>query len=134
MQAEMRIYSSDMQQPDLDLKEGQAVISLVVPAKMAWKVYDAIKGLLVLSGHKVRKINSEGEEVVDAADVFPDANPAILLRGLRGKEDITQQELATKLGVSQNMISDMESGRRHISRNMAKRLEKEFNISYKVFL
>ncbi len=56
------------------------------------------------------------------------------LRGLRGKEDLTQTELAARLGVSQNAISEMESGKRPISTKMAKRLGEEFNLPYKVFL
>ncbi|MDR3175034.1 MAG: helix-turn-helix domain-containing protein [Desulfovibrio sp.] len=63
-----------------------------------------------------------------------DGSPAMALRGLRGKEDITQVELAARLGVSQNAISEMESGKRPISRKMAKRLGEEFDLPYKVFL
>ena len=44
------------------------------------------------------------------------------LRGLRGREDLTQAELAARLGVSQNAISEMENGKRPISTKMAKRL------------
>jgi transcriptional regulator with XRE-family HTH domain len=56
------------------------------------------------------------------------------LRGLRGKEDITQAELAARLGISQNMVSDMESGKRNISLKMAKRIAEEFKVPYKAFL
>ncbi len=54
-----------------------------------------------------------------------------MLRGLRVKEDITQVELAEKLGISQNMVSDMEA--ESISLKMAKRIGETFNIPYKVF-
>jgi len=33
----------------------------------------------------------------------------MLLRGLRGKEELTQVEMGARLGISQNMVSDMES-------------------------
>jgi transcriptional regulator with XRE-family HTH domain len=56
------------------------------------------------------------------------------LRGLRGKEDLTQEELAERIGVTQHRVSEMESGKRSISREMAKRIGKAFNISYRVFL
>jgi transcriptional regulator with XRE-family HTH domain len=56
------------------------------------------------------------------------------LRGLRGREDLTQAEFAERIGVSQNAISEMESGKRPISTKMAKRFGEVFNISYKVFL
>ena len=113
---------------------GRGVIQLTVPSANTIKVAEAIRGVLSLAGHKVRRINSEGEEVVSADEVFPDGCPAMALRGLRGKEDLTQAELAARLGVSQNAISEMESGKRPISTKMAKRLGEEFNLPYKVFL
>ena len=69
-----------------------------------------------------------------AEEIFPDGSPAMALRGLRGKEDITQAELAARLGISQNMVSEMESGKRNISLKMAKRIGEKFKISYKCFL
>ena len=125
MLAEMMLRSDE---------EGRGVIQLTVPSANTIKVAEAIRGVLSLAGHKVRRINSEGEEVVSADEVFPDGCPAMALRGLRGKEDLTQAELAARLGVSQNAISEMESGKRPISTKMAKRLGEEFNIPYKVFL
>ncbi len=125
MQTEMRLHS---------FGEGHAVISLSVPADKAFTVADAIKGILTLAGHKVRRVNEEGEEIFSAKEVFPDGSPAMALRGLRGKEDMTQAELAERLSISQNMVSDMESGKRAISLKMAKRLEEVFKLPYKVFL
>lgn len=125
MLAEMMLRSDE---------EGRGVIQLTVPSANTIKVAEAIRGVLSLAGHKVRRVNSEGEEVVSADEVFPDGCPAMALRGLRGKEDITQAELAARLGISQNAISEMESGKRPISTKMAKRLGEEFNIPYKVFL
>ncbi|WP_165071255.1 helix-turn-helix transcriptional regulator [Desulfovibrio sp. ZJ200] len=125
MLAEMKLCSD---------AEGRGVIQLTVPPASTMKVAEAIRGVLTLAGHKVRRLNEEGEEWVTADEVFPDASPAMALRGLRGKEGITQAELAARLGVSQNAISEMESGKRPISTKMAKRLEKVFNIPYKVFL
>ncbi len=125
MLAEMMLRSDE---------EGRGVIQLTVPSANTIKVAEAIRGVLSLAGHKVRRINSEGEEVVSADEVFPDGCPAMALRGLRGKEDLTQAELAARLGVSQNAISEMESGKRPISTKMAKRLGEEFNLPYKVFL
>jgi transcriptional regulator with XRE-family HTH domain len=87
-----------------------------------------------MAGLKVRRINEEGDEVFSAKEVFPEGSPAMLLRGLRGKEGITQAELAVRLGITQNMVSDMESGRRPISLKMAKRIGEEFKIPYKGFV
>ncbi len=115
-------------------EEGRGVIQLTVPASITMKVAEAIRGLLMLSGHEVRRINEAGDEWVTAEEVFPDGCPAMALRGLRTREDITQAEMAARIGVSQNAISEMESGKRPISINMAKRLSREFDIPYKVFL
>lgn len=134
MQTEMKLHLTEAKQAVIDIKEGQEIITLSVPAGKGRTVADAIKSVLTLAGHKVRRVNSEGEEVVSADKVFPDANPAMMLRGLRGKEDITQAELAVRLGISQNMVSDMESGRRNISLKMAKRIAEEFKVPYKIFL
>lgn len=112
----------------------QMIISLSVPAAKALTIADTIKGVLALAGHKVRRVNEEGEEIFSAEEVFPDGSPAMALRGFRGKMEWTQQELAEKLGTTQNRISDMESGKRPISRAMAVRLGKIFDISYKAFL
>jgi len=51
-----------------------------------------------------------------------------LLAGARLKADMTQAELAKKLYIRQNMISDYERGKRRITRLMAKRLAKILNI------
>ena len=125
MLAEMMLRSDE---------EGRGVIQLTVPSANTIKVAEAIRGVLSLAGHKVRRVNSEGEEIVSADEVFPDGCPAMALRGLRGWEDLTQAELAARLGVSQNAISEMENGKRPISTKMAKRLGEEFNLPYKVFL
>ena len=125
MQAEMNLHSG---------VEGQTVITLSVPSAKALTVADAIRGVLTLAGHKVRRVNSQGEEVVSAKEAFPDGSPAMALRGLRVKEDITQQELAERLGITQAMVSDMESGKSPISVKMAKRIAEAYRVPYKVFL
>jgi ribosome-binding protein aMBF1 (putative translation factor) len=45
-----------------------------------------------------------------------------LLAGARLKAGLTQAQLAKKLGIRQNMVSDYERGRRRYSDEMAKRL------------
>ena len=47
-----------------------------------------------------------------------------LLAGARLKAGLTQAQLAEKLGIRQNMVSDYERGRRTYSDAMAKRLSK----------
>jgi len=52
-----------------------------------------------------------------------------LLAGARLKADLTQAQLAEKLNVRQNMISDYERGKRRLSPSMAKRIAKILNIN-----
>ena len=51
-----------------------------------------------------------------------------LLAGARHKAGLTQAQLAEKLAVRQNMISDYERGKRKLSLSMAKRIAKILNI------
>ena len=60
--------------------------------------------------------------------------PGAMLAGARGKEGLTQKQLSELTGIPQRHISEMENGKRPIGKEMAKRLGKALNISYKVFL
>ena len=51
-----------------------------------------------------------------------------LLAGARLKAGFTQAQLAAKLGIHQNMISDYERGKRRLSPSMADRLAKILNL------
>ncbi len=122
---------------EIELKtnqDEQAEISLRVPAKKVLQVAEAIQSVLELAGHKVKRVNNEGEELFSIEEAFPEFCPANRLQGLRMKEEITQAELAQRLGISQGRVSDMESGKRPISLAMAKKIGEEFGIAYKVFL
>jgi DNA-binding XRE family transcriptional regulator len=125
MNAEIRLLPS---------QDGRTEINLFVPSAMAMTVVEALRAVLSLTGHKIRRVNEEGEEIFSAEEVFPEGNPAMLLRGYRGKHDMTQTELAEKLQITQNRISDMESGKRPINKNTAKKLGEIFNTPYKSFL
>ena len=51
-----------------------------------------------------------------------------LLAGARLKAGLTQTQLAEKLGIRQNMVSDYEHGRRTYSDVMAKRLSRALKV------
>lgn len=107
---------------------------LKVPNENASQIEAAITGILALTGHKVRRFNDEGDELIPAEEVFPNSHPGSRLRGLRAREGITQKQMAEALNIRQHHISEMEKGTRPISLEMAKRISKTFDISYKVFL
>jgi DNA-binding XRE family transcriptional regulator len=80
---------------------------------------------------------------VDTSDAVPwrevlehndEELPGVCLRGGRYREGLTQVKLAKLTGIPQRHISEMESGKRPIGKETAKRLGKVLNISYKVFL
>lgn len=116
------------------MENEMATINVHLPAKDASKAAEAIKYLLTFGGQDVLWLNNEGERLLSVEEAFPDMSPAKLLRGLRGKEELTQSEFAERIGISQHHISEMETGKRPITLDMAKRIGEAFNVSYKLFL
>ena len=58
----------------------------------------------------------------------------VMLRGARFKAELTQKQLAEKLGIFTHHVSEMEHGKRTIGKAMAKRLAEVLNVDYRVFL
>jgi len=71
-------------------------------------------------------------------DAYPEYSEEELagkaLHGVRCREGLTQVQLSELIGIPQRHISEMENGKRPIGKEIAKRLGKALNISYKVFL
>ena len=116
------------------ITENSTELCLKVPAKDANAIAQAFMHFLRLAKYDVREINDEGEELLTFDEAFPEVTPGQLLRGARTREDMTQAELASALGIHKNNISEMERGVRNISVDMAKRLAEVLNTSYKHFL
>jgi DNA-binding XRE family transcriptional regulator len=74
------------------------------------------------------------DESLPLEEVFPDLHPGSAIRGLRLREGLTQEQLAGRLGIKRNNLSEMENGKRPIGKNMAKRLAELLHTDYKVFL
>jgi len=60
--------------------------------------------------------------------------PGTLLRDLREAQGHTQKELGEILGIPGNRISDYETGLRGISKEIAKKLSKVFNVNASRFI
>ena len=58
----------------------------------------------------------------------------LALRGARLRAEMTQQELADAIGAQPHHISEMEHGKRSIGKELAHRLSKILNMSYRMFL
>jgi DNA-binding XRE family transcriptional regulator len=63
-----------------------------------------------------------------------EAQPAVMLRGLRYRDGLTQVELGNLLGTAQANISLMEKGKKTIGKTIAKRLADIFKTDYRLFL
>lgn len=111
-----------------------AEMVLTIPSKEYVRVEEALKAMFALAGHKLRIFNDEGDELFTADEVFPDSHPGKLLRGLRGKEGLSQKAMAERLSISPRHLAEMEKGWREISLDLAKHIGAVFNISYKLFL
>jgi DNA-binding XRE family transcriptional regulator len=113
-------------------------IILTIPREETSSVTEAITGLFRLAGHELHPPKDEGENDDEKRytirEAFPDFSTATVLSGFRLTFELTQAELAEKLGIRQNHVSDMETGKRPISRKMAVKLGKIFNISPRAFL
>ena len=58
----------------------------------------------------------------------------LMLRGSRQKAEVTQEELAEAIGISQHHISEMENGKRPIGKEMARKFAAYFDTDYRIFL
>jgi plasmid maintenance system antidote protein VapI len=58
----------------------------------------------------------------------------VAIRGGRGKEGLTQKQLAGLTGIAQHHISEMENGKRPIGKETARKLAAALNIDYRFFL
>ncbi|HYF97423.1 MAG TPA: helix-turn-helix transcriptional regulator [Coxiellaceae bacterium] len=91
----------------------------------------------VIERYEVNK--STAKQPIPAETIFAKletelGKAAMLLRGLRVREALSQVEFAKKIGVTQANLSNMENGRRAIGKIIAKRLEKVFKVDYRYFL
>jgi DNA-binding XRE family transcriptional regulator len=112
----------------------EITLSVNVPSIQSQQVADVLTEALAQVGHGVRPVNEEGDELYTIEEVFPDFHAGSCLRGLRGREGLSQKAMAEKLGLPRRHISEMEKGTRPISLEIAKLIDKTFKISYKVFL
>jgi DNA-binding XRE family transcriptional regulator len=132
----LRKWSKDMhaEMTVQTLENNRAVINLEIPADMAVRTAEVIRHLLVFGGQQVQWLDAEGEPMLSIEEVIPEMCAAMVLRGFRGKNEMTQAEFAGRIGITQHHVSEMENGKRSITVDMAKRIGRAFNVSYKLFL
>jgi DNA-binding XRE family transcriptional regulator len=84
-----------------------------------------------------RAIEEGKERTYSVEEVFPEylsKGKTIALRAYRTREDLTQRELAEKVGIPQRHISEMENGKRPIGKEIAKRFSEVLGVDYRVLL
>ncbi len=84
-----------------------------------------------------RDLGVEELDTIPANEVFPELTinrAGAALRGLRYREDLTQAQLAARTGIPQRHISEMETGKRGIGKDNARKLAAVLNADYRLFL
>lgn len=112
---------------------GSTEITFTVPNYLADDISALIQYALRLAAPK-DKNEIEDEKVYPIENFVDEITPGRALLGLRYRENMTQKQLAEKLGLKQSHVSEMENNRRPISVQMAKKISKVFGVGYKVFL
>ena len=105
-----------------------------IPSEKAEPIKEAIEKMINLAGIPLHSKAEDNDRVYSIEEVFPDFHIGNALRGLRSREELTQKQLAEKIGAKPNHISEMENGKRPIGKGMAKRLAKALRTDYKIFL
>ena len=67
-------------------------------------------------------------------EIVANRSPGLTMRAFRMRDQLTQQELADKLGVSRQTVCDMEKNRRPISAKTAKMLSEIFKTKLDTWL
>lgn len=100
-----------------------------------------IKQLNSAVSHLVKNLEEEEtyspdflEEILQKRHGEHFRTPGYYLKTFRFRADLTQKQLAEKLGIKQHHISEMEHNKRPIGKVMAKRLGKLLKYDYRVFL
>jgi DNA-binding XRE family transcriptional regulator len=85
-------------------------------------------------------LNEHSEEgsldwtVVSKESIEKHGQTGMVLRGARFRENMSQKELASLSGVSQENISRIENGKRRIGKKVAIKLAKPLKIDYKLLV
>jgi len=84
-----------------------------------------------------RTIETGHERTYSIAEVFPDLigkEKTTALHAYRTREDLTQRELAGKVGIPQRHISEMENSKQPIGKEMARRFAEVLKVDYRALL
>lgn len=84
--------------------------------------------------HKLEEVKKYDWRELFKNEIEKYSKVGITLKGFRAREELTQKKLAAILGISQHHISEMENGKRSISKKMAIKFGKILKTNYRLFL
>ena len=114
--------------------ENFAEIYIRIPGDRKEAIKELIENMLNFADVRYSIRDDADDDSVSLEEMFPDLHAGSAIRGLRYREEMTQAQLAEKIGISTRHVSEMESGSRRIDKEMARRLAEVLNTTYKVFL
>lgn len=97
--------------------------------------YDKVVQLRALGKSLGVRDASESVTIEEAFTGYGENPPGMALRGARSREGLTQRQLAELTGMPQRHVSEMESGKRPIGKERARKLAEALRVSdYRIFL
>jgi len=107
--------------------------------KLANVMWHGARYAVPLDVLKKYKVANDEDDVESIESVFGGlineyGEPAVLLKGLRTRENLSQVEFAKAIGTTQANLSAMENGHRPIGKTIAKRIADKFKIDYRILL
>ena len=114
--------------------KSKITILVEIPENKKATVLKAIEG--VGGSWEEVKPQKERESIPwrEVEDLNEELVPGRILAGLRYREGLTQIKLAQLTNISQHRISEMERGKRSISKNAARILSKALSADYRLLL
>lgn len=79
----------------------------------------------------------EANDTIPVSEVTPelDSNPGSLyLKGIRYRDNLTQEELSLRTGIPRRHLSEMENGKRPIGKELARKLAAALHCDYRRLL
>jgi ribosome-binding protein aMBF1 (putative translation factor) len=83
---------------------------------------------LIVISEEASSENSVNIEDTDFWKEMQENRVGNLLEAARLKADLSQKQLAKKIDIKQNMVSDYENGKRRLTKQMASRIAQALNI------
>jgi len=116
-----------------------ALMKMPLTSKVAKIIWHGSEYAIPVEIIKSYKVLNKKNKTLSIAEVFDDiigerGEAGALLKGLRHRESLTQTEFASLLGITQANLSAIETGKRTIGKELAKRIGRKFKLDYRIFL